>query len=79
MKTDDIAARLAKSPSRAEIVEMQVACAARQAAIHARLQEIAPQPGVEPPARTAAARKGLEALRDLDREIEVLRAEFAFI
>ena len=79
MTTDSIAARLAKSPSRAEILELQAACAARQAAIHARLQEIAPQPGVEPPARTAAARKGLEALRDLDREIEVLRAEFAFI
>lgn len=79
MTTDSIAARLAKSPSRAEILELQAACGARQAAIRARIQEIAPQPGSEPPARTAAARKGLEALRDLDREIETLHAEHAFI
>ncbi len=77
--TDSIAARLAKSPSRAEILELQAACGARQAAIRARIQEIAPQPGSEPPARTAAARNGFEALRDLDREVEILRAEYDFI
>lgn len=79
LSTNQIAARLAQSPSRVEILELRAACDARQAEIHARLQEIAPQPGVEPPARTAAARNGLEALRDLDREIEVLRTEFVFI
>ncbi len=79
LSTNQIAARLAQSPSRVEILELRAACDARQAAIRTRLAEIAPQPGYEPPARTAAALNGFEALRDLDREIETLRAEHAFI
>ncbi len=79
LTTNDIAERLARSPSRAEILELQAACAARQAAIRDRIAQIAPQPGSDPPARMAAAREGFEALRALDREIEELRAEHAYI
>ncbi len=74
-----IAARLARSPSRAEILELQAACGSRQAAIRERLAQIAPQPGSDPPARAAAASESFEALRALDREIDELRAEHAYI
>lgn len=79
LATNAIAARLARSPSRAEILELQAACAARQAAIRERLAQIAQQPGNDPPARVAAASESFEALRALDREIDELRAEHAYV
>lgn len=77
---DEIATALRGNPTANVLHELVRDCDRRRTEIRTRLEAIVPVQGMPlSPAREAAMRDGLESLADLDREIEALRREFAYL